>query len=237
MYKYKHYVVLQSDEIFTDKNKEVMGEWGVYDLNKKDFVLKQKEYGDFRGITGRGNKAYVSTFDFDKKARSNVVEINLDTMTTRKIFSTLEKRPPRIYFDGKGQSYAFYNHWDDFGPANELDRIDLKTGKRTLVATLPPYSFNMTIIDHYAVVTHYDELNGVMNIPEPISVVDLNTGKVSSIKWSGGRPFGVGRYKNKAAVATEKGTLLLIDPVNLRIDKTIKVTNRDLFFAISQYDG
>jgi hypothetical protein len=49
----------------------------------------------------------------------------------------------------------------------------------------------MTILVHCAVVTHYDELNGVVNIPEPISVVDLDTGKVAKIKWSGGQTFGV----------------------------------------------
>jgi hypothetical protein len=68
-------------------------------------------------------------------------------------------------------------------------------------------------------------------------MVDLDTGKIAKIKWSGGQPFGVRWYKNKAAVATEKGILFLIEPENLWIDRMIKVTDRDLFFAISRYDG
>jgi hypothetical protein len=69
----------------------------------------------------------------------------------------------------------------------------------------------------------------VVNISEPILVVDLNTGRISTIKWSGGRPFGFGSYKNKAAVATEKGTLLLITQATLRVDKTIiEVSDEDL---------
>ncbi|PMB02338.1 hypothetical protein CEN49_25860 [Fischerella thermalis CCMEE 5273] len=229
LYSNGKYVVLDNDQIFTDKNGEILGEWGIFDKSKKEFILKEKVFGDFRAITGYGNKAYITTFGSVEKRNSNVYEVDLTSFKMRAVFNKPERRTPKVYFNKDGQSFGFYNHWDDFGPRNAIVSLDLRTASKELVADLPPYAYDMVLVNDYAVVIHYDENNGMVNISKPITIVNLETNKVSRVEGINSRPTDIAVYNSKVVITDDKGFILLLNPMEGKLEKRIQVTSTGLY--------
>jgi hypothetical protein len=233
IYPYGRYVVLDNSQIMYDSSGEVISEFGIYDIEKKKLLKKFKVYGNcrsFRSITGYKGFAYVTTFDSEKN-KSNLYEIDIQKLSIRKIFRSPQRRAPKIFFDNTANSYAFYDHWD-FGPANEIAKIDLKTGTKKLIAQLDPYAYHMAIIEDLAVIIHYDEMNMQVDIQKPISILNLKTGKLEKLQILNIRPTDIISYQNNQVVITdEHGKMIIIDPKKKKVER-FSISN-NLFFLAS----
>lgn len=218
LYAYKNHVLSDSWIIHHDANGEIMGQFGIYDVQKKKLMKTFKAYGTFDAITGYKNTAYVTMFGSMKK-NSNVYEVNMDTSSIRPVFRTSQARAPKVLFSANGHSYGFYKHWDT-GPANELVSIDLKTGKTKAIAKLSAYAYNMQICGELAIVVHFDEMNEHITIPDCVTIVNLKTGQQTKMSIPDIRPTNIIGYDEKTvAITDECGYLLLLNPFEEKIVK------------------
>lgn len=228
IYSYKNYVLSDSWMIYHNSDGEMMGQFGIYDISKKQLIKTFKTYGTFDAITGHANLAYVTMFGSEKN-NSNVYEVNMNTLQIRPIFHTPQPRAPKIIHSEEGSSYGFYKHWH-FGPANELVKMNLQTGEKETIANLDIYAYNATILRDIAVVIHFDDLKENVDIPDCITIIDLKNGSSTKMHLPGIQPTNIIAYNNKmVAVTDENGFLLLIDPFEKKVIKKHFI-NEGLYF-------
>lgn len=226
IYNYKNYIVMDNDQIFKDKQNVFMGEWVIFDTNRQEFIKRDRIYGIFRSITGYRHFAYITSYS--KEKGSNIYEVNLKTLETRKIFNKNVERAPSVIFSETGKAYGFYNHWQH-GESNSLVEINLKTGDQKKIAQLPEFSYDVLIKDNKAIIIHYDQNNGVENIKEPLTIVDLQSKEKQRLSVNGWRPTDVISHNEKIIISNERGFIVVLDLSELKIDKYIK-TNKSIYY-------